>query len=157
MATKKDIDNYFALGKKIRDDVIHLSEVLAENGFEKVIPGELIGLKFDAYLCPVGTRSEDIVSIYEGFNDPEHETFSVETNDRDGGTDTWTVPTSLFCLPNDKALLKKIGEMKKMKMALEEKEKKADARRAAREKKRAEKAEHDLFLRLKEKFEGGKK
>lgn len=157
MATKKDIDNYFSLGKKIRKDVIHLSEVLAENGFGKVIPRELIGLKFDVFLCPVGTRSEDIVGIDEECNDPEHETFSVETTDHDGGTDTWTVPTSLFCLPNDKALLKKIGEMKKMKMALEEKEQKASARRAAREKKRAEKAERELFLRLKEKFEGSKK
>ena len=151
--TRKDIDTYFALGKKIREGVIHLSKVLAENGFEKTIQGHLLGEKFDVYLCPAGKDPDDIKYLDEQYNVQNHETFSAVTLDGDGGEDSWDVPATLLVL-GDKALLKKIYEMKEAQRIAEEKEKKANARKERKLAKDREKADYKLYLSLKEKFEG---
>lgn len=154
--TRKDIDTYFELGKKIKEGVIHLSKVLVENGFEKVIPGHLLGSKFDSYICPSGNEPDDIKYLDEIYNDSAHEYIEAITPDGDGGTDSWKVPCKLLVL-GDKALLKKIGEMKEAQRIAEEKERKAKERRDRMEAKKCEQAEYKHYLQLKEKFEGKKK
>lgn len=154
--TRKDIDTYFKLGNRIKEGVIHLSKVLAENGFEKVLPGHLVGSEWDLYLCPPGHAPDDITYLDEIYNDPAHETIAAIIPDGDGGTDSWSVPCKLLVL-GDKALLKKIDEMKEAQRIAEEKERKAKERRERREAKKYEKAEYEHYLKLKEKFEGKKK
>ena len=151
--TRKDIDTYFKLGKKIKEGVIHLSQVLAWHGFEKVLPGHLIGSNWDCYICPAGNEPDDIKFLDEIYNDPTHEAIAAVTPDGNGGTDTWDVPCKLLVL-GDKALLKKIDEMKEAQRIAEEKERKAKERRERREAKKCEKADYQLYLKLKEKFEG---
>jgi hypothetical protein len=151
--TRKDIDTYFKLGKKIKESVIHLSKVLADNGFEKVLPGHLVGSKWDFYICPSGNTPDDIKYLDDMYNDPAHEDITAITPDGNGGTDSWDVPCKLLVL-GDKALLKKIDEMKEAQRIAEEKERKAKERRERREAKKYEKAEYERYLKLKEKFEG---
>ena len=151
--TQKDIDTYFRLGKKIKEGVIHLSKVLAENGFEHIIPGHLFGSHFDFYLCPSGKTPDDITYLDEICNDPVHDGIAAVTPDGDGGTDYWDVPCKLLVL-GDKALLKKVAEMKESQRIEEEKKRKAQERRDRREAKKYEKAEYEHYLQLKEKFEG---
>lgn len=154
--TRKDIDTYFKLGKKIREGVIHLSKVLAAHGFTGTLPGHLVGSKWDFYICPSGNTPDDIKYLDEMYNDPAHEAIAAITPDGDGGTDSWDVPCKLLVL-GDKALLKKIDEMKEAQRIAEEKERKAKERRERREAKKYEKAEYEHYLKLREKFEGKKK
>lgn len=154
--TQKDIDNYFKLGKKIKEGVIHLSKVLAENGFTGTLPGQLVGSRCAFYLCPSGKTPDDITYLDEMYDVPAHEAIAAIIPDGDGGTDIWDVPCKLLVL-GDKALLKKIAEMKEAQRIAEEKERKAKERRERREAKKYEKAEYEHYLQLKEKFEGKKK
>ena len=154
--TRKDIDTYFKLGKKIREGVIHLSQVLAAHGFTGTIPGHLVGSNWDFYILPSGNTPDDITYLDEICNGPIDEAIAAVTSDGDGGTDSWDVPCKLLVL-GDKALLEKIDEMKEAQRIAEEKERKAEARRARREAKKYEQAEYQHYLRLKEMFEGKKK
>ncbi len=63
--TRKDIDTYFKLGNRIKEGVIHLSKVLAENGFTRTLPGHLVGSKWDFYICPSGNTPDDIKYLDE--------------------------------------------------------------------------------------------
>lgn len=154
--TQKEIDTYFKLGKKFKEGVVHLSNVLAENGFAGTLPGQLVGSKWAFYLCPPGKTPDDIMYLDEIYNGPIDEAIAAVTPDDDGGTDSWDVPCKLLVL-GDKALLKKIAEMKESQRIAEEKERKAKERRDRREAKKYEKAEYQHYLQLKEKFEGKKK
>lgn len=154
--TQKDIDNYFELDKKIKEGVIHLSKVLAENGFVRKLPGKLVGSKWDFDICPSGNKPDDIKYLDEMYDVPAHEAIAAIIPDGDGGTDIWDVPCKLLVL-GDKALLKKIDEMKEAQRIAKEKERKAKERRERREAKKYEKAEYEHYLQLKEKFEGKKK
>lgn len=155
MTSKKEIEQYFALGKKIRQDILRVSEAMARNGFG-VIPGNLIGYKFDIDLVPAGTECDDIVYLYDTLSDDAHDTFEAITVDRDGDNCSWTVPTAFLGL-SDKALEKKIEEIKEAEKKRNEKEIEAARRRLRREAKKAEKAEYEQFLKLKEKFEPKRK
>ena len=151
MTSKKEIEQYFALGKKIRQDIIRVSEAMARNGFT-VIPGKLIGYKFDIYLVPVGTECDDIAYLYDTLSDDAHDTFEAITVDSDGDNCSWTVPTAFLGL-SDKALEKKIEEIKEAERKRNEKEMEASRRRQRRDAKKAEQAEYEQYMKLKEKFE----
>jgi len=155
MTSKKEIEQYFALGKKIRQDIIRVSEAMARNGFS-VIPGNLIGYKFDIDLVPAGTECDDIVYLDYTISDDAHDTFEAITVDSDGDTCSWTVPTAFLGL-SDKALEKKIEEIKEAEKKRNEKEMESARRRQRRDAKKAEKAEYELYMKLKEKFDTKRK
>lgn len=155
MTSKKEIEQYFALGKKIRQDIIRVSEAMARNGFS-VIPGNLIGYKFDLDLVPVCTECDDIVYLYDTLSDDAHDTIEAITLDCDGDNCSWTVPTAFLGL-SDKALEKKAEEIKDAEKKRNEKEMEAARRRQRRDDKKAEKAEYELYMKLKEKFDTKKK
>lgn len=155
MTSKKEIEQYFALGKKIRQDIIRVSEAMASNGFS-VIPGNLIGYKFDLDLVPAGTECDDIVCLDDTFSDDSHDTFEANTLDSDGDRCTWTVPTAFLGL-SDKALEKKAEEIKEAEKKRNEKEMEAARRRQRREAKKAEQEEYELYMKLDAKYGGRKK
>ncbi len=144
----KEIEQYFALGKKIRKDIIRVSEAMAINGIS-VIPENLIGLNFEVQLVPAGTECDDIKYLSDTYNDDAHNTFDAITVDCDGDQCSWTIPTKLLGL-SDKALMKTVDELK-------EANRKAEARRRRLLGKIAEKAEYKQYLMLKEKFESKRK
>jgi len=156
MVTKKELDTFFELRDKIRKAVIHLSEKLAEHGYSKIIPGHLLGLNHDVYLFPPGKSFGDIHRITDDMSSPTRETFDVMSPDGESGYDRWEVPVCLLVL-GDTALAKKIAEMKETQRIAEEKKRKKDERKARKAEKDAEKRNYELYLRLKEKYEGKKK
>lgn len=155
MIKKKELDTFFELRDKIRKAVIHLSEKLEEHGYSKIIPGHLLGLSHDVYLFPPGNSFDDIHCITDDMSAPSRETFDVMSPDGEFGYDRWEVPVCLLVL-GDTALAKKIAEMKETQRIAEEKKRKKDERKARQAEKNAEKRNYELYLRLKEKYEGNK-
>ena len=149
--TRKDIDNYFALGKKIKEGVIHLSKVLSDNGFVKMIPRKILEAPYDINLIPPDMAWDDIKYLHAYENDDTHEVFEAVTPDDDGRNDYWDVPARLLVL-NDRELLETIAKMKAAQRIIEEKERKARARRERIEAKRQRDVEYKYYLELKEKF-----
>lgn len=154
MTTQKQIERYFKLDKQLKEDIIRVSNKMGQAGFQ-ILDSKISGFHCDMYF-PVGEEPDDIGYLDTTYCDTEYKCFDAKVRDRDGGFDSYTIPTKYLGM-TDAQLDEEITRLNENKAALEKKEAAAEKRRNTLEEKKAKAREYQLFLELCKKYRPKKK